>query len=93
MKMKKKEIIKELDILTEKVRHAQERMDVVQKENEYLKSLVNQLASRIPHPTPTWVQHSPVPLPKGCSTCGLGADGKVYGYVCNRTDCPTKVTC
>jgi hypothetical protein len=25
--------------------------------------------------------------------CGMGADGKAYGYVCNRSDCPTRVTC
>jgi hypothetical protein len=29
----------------------------------------------------------------GCRVCGIGADGKVMGYVCNRSDCPTKVTC
>jgi hypothetical protein len=31
--------------------------------------------------------------PRGCRVCGLGSDGKSYGYVCNRTDCPTAVTC
>ena len=31
--------------------------------------------------------------PQGCSVCGLGSDGKSYGYVCNRTDCPTAITC
>lgn len=30
---------------------------------------------------------------KGCPVCGIGADGKSYGYVCQRNDCPTKVTC
>lgn len=30
---------------------------------------------------------------KGCSTCGLGSDGRPMGYVCNRSDCPTAVTC
>jgi hypothetical protein len=34
----------------------------------------------------------PVDTNKGCSVCGIGADGKPYGYVCNRDDCPTKVT-
>jgi len=28
----------------------------------------------------------------GCSVCGIGA-GKVMGYVCQRGDCPSKVTC
>ena len=31
--------------------------------------------------------------PRGCRVCGIGADGKAYGYVCPRLDCPTKVTC
>ena len=30
---------------------------------------------------------------KGCSICGLGADGRTMGYVCSRIDCPTRVTC
>jgi hypothetical protein len=30
---------------------------------------------------------------RGCQVCGIGADGKAYGYVCNRDDCPTRVTC
>jgi hypothetical protein len=52
------------------------------------------------------VQHQPImprdqPVPqkwesypyRGCQVCGMGADGKAYGYVCNRSDCPMKVTC
>jgi hypothetical protein len=35
----------------------------------------------------------PVDLNKGCQVCGIGADGKPYGYVCTRNDCPTRVTC
>jgi hypothetical protein len=27
--------------------------------------------------------------PRGCRVCGLGADGRVMGYVCPRSDCPT----
>jgi len=31
---------------------------------------------------------------KGCPLCGIKEDDKAkYGYVCNRSDCPTKVTC
>lgn len=30
---------------------------------------------------------------RGCQVCGIGADGKTYGYVCPRGDCPTQVTC
>lgn len=28
----------------------------------------------------------------GCKVCGIGSDGRAYGYVCNRGDCPTRVT-
>ena len=44
----------------------------------------------------------PAPMPpfppvsqwkRGCAVCGLGADGKAYGYACPRSDCPTRVTC
>lgn len=35
----------------------------------------------------------PVDLNKGCPLCGIREDDKAkYGYVCNRSDCPTKVT-
>ena len=34
----------------------------------------------------------PVDINKGCQVCGIGADGKAYGYVCTRNDCPTRVT-
>ena len=30
---------------------------------------------------------------QGCAVCGIGADGKAYGYVCPRLDCPIKITC
>lgn len=29
----------------------------------------------------------------GCRVCGIGSDGRAYGYVCSREDCPTRVTC
>lgn len=29
----------------------------------------------------------------GCKICGIGSDGKAYGYVCIREDCPTRVSC
>lgn len=44
--MTKDEIMKELGVLTERVRQTQERMDALQKENEALKQLVHHLASR-----------------------------------------------
>lgn len=30
---------------------------------------------------------------RGCRVCGIGSDGRAYGYVCYREDCPTRVTC
>lgn len=30
---------------------------------------------------------------RGCSVCGIGANGETVGYVCPRSDCPTKITC
>jgi hypothetical protein len=46
------------------------------------------------------IDDSPVPpldkapsyAPTGCRVCGIGADGKAYGYVCNNDKCPVKVT-
>ena len=29
----------------------------------------------------------------GCPVCGMGANGRATGVVCNRGDCPTRVTC
>lgn len=29
---------------------------------------------------------------KGCPVCGIGADGGALGYVCQRIDCPTRIT-
>ena len=29
---------------------------------------------------------------KGCRVCGIGKDGGVVGYVCYRSDCPTRIT-
>ena len=44
-------------------------------------------------PTETHPDTSPPRYAKGCPVCGIGADGQPYGYVCNRADCPTQVTC
>lgn len=29
----------------------------------------------------------------GCQVCGLGKNGTATAYVCNRSDCPTRVSC
>ncbi len=34
-----------------------------------------------------------MPVTMGCPVCGLGKNGEIMGYVCNRSDCPTRVTC
>ena len=43
-----------------------------------------------------WTPKEPSPLPlwgKGCPVCGIGSQPGVYGVVCARGDCPTRVTC
>lgn len=30
---------------------------------------------------------------RGCRVCGIGSKGEPLGYVCPRTDCPTRITC
>lgn len=29
----------------------------------------------------------------GCQVCGIGANNIAMGYVCYRSDCPTRITC
>jgi hypothetical protein len=29
---------------------------------------------------------------RGCHVCGIGANGEVMGYVCSRSDCPTRIS-
>lgn len=29
---------------------------------------------------------------KGCSVCGIGANGEALSYFCQRIDCPTRIT-
>lgn len=61
-----------------------------------------QLTKRTNYQQPSYnpsMPYGPITWPKidtvtmGCSVCGLGSDGKAYGYVCSRNDCPTRVTC
>ena len=30
---------------------------------------------------------------RSCAVCNIGASGQVIGYVCSRSDCPTRITC
>ena len=70
-------------------------LESLKKENEYLRELVHHLASRptpyisTPRPNTWWTSNTP----KGCPKCGIGSDGKAYGYVCSDPSCATKVTC
>jgi hypothetical protein len=41
--------------------------------------------TKLPSPPPLWG--------KGCPVCGIGSQPGVYGFVCARGDCPTRVTC
>jgi hypothetical protein len=41
--------------------------------------------TKLPSPPPLWG--------KGCPVCGIGSKPGVYGVVCVRGDCPTRVTC
>ena len=62
----------------------------LQKEIARLESL-----PKFPHqPIPTVPYWPTVPkYSMGCSVCGIGSDGGAIGYVCTRTDCPTRITC
>jgi hypothetical protein len=65
---------------------------IEQSKNESLKKiLTDYLASQLVKenmilPDSPWVYN------KGCKVCGIGADGSPMGYVCNRSDCPTRIT-
>ena len=45
------------------------------------------------YPEIPWGKAIGVEQKRGCRVCGIGADGQAYGYVCSRSDCPTRVTC
>ena len=51
------------------------------------------LAEPVQEPVFLWGKAIGVEQKCGCLVCGIGADGKAYGYVCPRSDCPTRVTC
>lgn len=62
--------------------------------NQLIKD-VDELKSTLPITEKYWNPRTfkPIDINKGCPVCGIGADGKPYGYVCTRNDCPTRVTC
>jgi hypothetical protein len=97
--MKKDELQTLLKDLENQIRLAEARLDALSKENAFLRELVHHLASRPSPYFPSMPSPKTEPWPKvekttmGCQTCGIGSDGRAYGYVCSRSDCPTRVTC
>lgn len=79
-----KDLIKRLDDLNERMdRRTEELMREVQK-------------SKYPwDPLPLSREHQremgPEYFPRGCSVCGIGANGEPMAYVCGRIDCPSRV--
>lgn len=95
MNKNEKEIYDSLQELSWVTMEIKTERDMLRKENEYLRELVHHLASRPapynpPQPNTLWPNTN---TPKGCPKCGIGADGKAYGYVCSDSSCPTRVTC
>ena len=90
-----KEIYASLQELSQVAMELKTERDMLRKENEYLKSLIEKLTEKStpyispPQPNTWWTSNTP----KGCPKCGIGSDGKAYGYVCSDPTCPTKVTC
>ena len=69
-------------------------------EIQYLKDRLEQAMTTIetlmktPKVTPPEYPGYTPPVYRGCSRCGISSIGtSICGYVCNRLDCPTKVTC
>jgi len=59
----------------------EERIKTLEEKVKYLESMQQNLWN--PLPTDYY---------KGCRVCGMGKDTGVMGYVCPRTDCPTRIT-
>ena len=60
-----------------------ERAEKAEAEVERLRAELARL-TKLPSPPPLWG--------KGCPVCGIGNQPGVYGVVCARGDCPTRVT-
>jgi hypothetical protein len=63
---------------------AQKRAEKARAEVERLRAELARL-TKLPSPPPLWG--------KGCPVCGMFSQPGVYGVVCARGDCPTRVTC
>lgn len=73
----------------EKFAWLEERIDCLYEENLELKQQLEMLRFAVLR---NKFQHTQ-PIGQGCSVCGLGSEGKAWGYVCNNSGCPTRVTC
>lgn len=95
----------EMELMTENAT-LKERCDQLEKRIKLYEDLIAILAKDkvtvppmvnpnpvYPYPNPLYPHRPDVSLKLGCPKCGVGADGQPMGYVCNRTDCPTGVTC
>lgn len=58
-----------------------------------LRAALAQQAEPVVEPAIPWGKTIGAEQKRGCRVCGIGADGRVVGYVCSRGDCPTKMTC
>jgi regulator of replication initiation timing len=95
MRNSKDEVFNKLIECEKEIQSLKTKVELVVKENAFLKELVHHLASRpAPYPPamPLVAPHTTT-IKQGCMICGVGADGKPYGYVCPRSDCPTRITC
>lgn len=77
-----------------------DRMSSVIERNNARRALIEAIEQQQAEPVvakqaePVALQAEPEPpffAWRGCRVCGLGAEGRVVGYVCPRGDCPTQV--
>lgn len=61
--------------------------DVKDMLKEFLKKTLLNLENPPPTSSPQLLETRP-----GCKVCGVGSEEGVIGYVCYRTDCPTKAS-
>lgn len=91
------EVLKQLHTDVEALKRDKEQLE---KENVFLKGLIDKLATPVvTNPNTFRVPPNDWPTPQppynmkaytGCTTCGItGANG----YVCPRTDCPSRISC
>lgn len=82
------------------IRELKTKNEMLERENEFLRNLVEKISTPVPNPdtfrvpgtpyTPyPWErQYGPVTDLNKCAVCGLSG---VNGYVCNNNLCPTRI--